>query len=147
MITEKRLQRVAALPAAICERLQLLPTYFDVTPNQTRSITGSILRCGAEETGCGAEKTGCGAEETGCGAEETGCGAEETGCGAEETGCGAEETGCRAEETGCRAEYFEATVQMTAWKVTTKIFLESESMKENKPHEKFKILKSTIWQV
>ena len=137
MITEKRLQRVAALPAAICERLQLLPTYFDITPNQTRSQTG----CGAEETGCRAKETGCGAEEKGCGAEETGCGAEETGCGAEETGCGAEETGCGAEEKGYRANkvYFEATVQMTAWKVTTKIFLESESMKENKPHENFKI--------
>ena len=32
LITEKRLQMAATLPAAVCERLQLLPTYFDVTP-------------------------------------------------------------------------------------------------------------------
>ena len=31
-MTEKRLQLAATLPAALCERLQLLPTYFDVTP-------------------------------------------------------------------------------------------------------------------
>ena len=32
LITEKLLQMAAILPAAICEWLQLLPTYFDVTP-------------------------------------------------------------------------------------------------------------------
>ena len=31
-ITEKRLQMAATLPAGVCEWLQLLPTYFDVTP-------------------------------------------------------------------------------------------------------------------
>ena len=30
-INEKRLQLTATLPAAICEQLQLLQTYFDVT--------------------------------------------------------------------------------------------------------------------
>ena len=30
--TEKQLQTAATIPAAVCERLQLLPTYFDVTP-------------------------------------------------------------------------------------------------------------------
>ena len=32
LVTEKRLQMVATLPAAICKQLQLLPTYFDVIP-------------------------------------------------------------------------------------------------------------------
>ena len=31
LITEKQLHIAAALPAAVCEQLQLLPTYFDVT--------------------------------------------------------------------------------------------------------------------
>ena len=32
LTTEKRLQIAATLPAAVCERLQLLPIYFDITP-------------------------------------------------------------------------------------------------------------------
>ena len=35
---EKWLQMAATLPAAVCERLQLLPTYFDVTPNMYKHI-------------------------------------------------------------------------------------------------------------
>ena len=33
LTTEKRLLIAATLPTAICEQLQLLPTFFDVTPN------------------------------------------------------------------------------------------------------------------
>ena len=32
LITEKRLQLAATVPAAVCKQLQLLPFYFDVTP-------------------------------------------------------------------------------------------------------------------
>ena len=32
LTNEKRLPIGATLPAAVCERLQMLPTYFDITP-------------------------------------------------------------------------------------------------------------------
>ena len=43
LIDEKWLQTAATLPAAVCDLLQLLPTYFDVTPKYIDNFTWFVI--------------------------------------------------------------------------------------------------------